>query len=145
MMERRGCNGAMWKHWVPVILQSFEVPFYPTRSDLPFSSAKMYSESFTINSCKIHYSYVTMGAMASQVTSVSILYSTFCSDADQRKHQSSTSLAVVSPVTGEFPTQRTRNAENVSIRWRHHVSKKPRPHLQSRNDEYSVPRLRTSI
>ena len=27
-----------------------------------------------------------------------------------------------SPVTGEFPTQRTRNAENVSIWWRHHES-----------------------
>ena len=25
-----------------------------------------------------------------------------------------------SPVTGEFPTQRTSNAENVSIWWRHH-------------------------
>ena len=26
-----------------------------------------------------------------------------------------------SPVTGEFPTQRTSNAENVSIWWRHHA------------------------
>ena len=26
-----------------------------------------------------------------------------------------------SPLTGEFPTQRTSNAENVSIWWRHHV------------------------
>ena len=26
-----------------------------------------------------------------------------------------------SPVTGEFPTQRASNAENVSIRWRQHV------------------------
>ena len=27
-----------------------------------------------------------------------------------------------SPVTGEFPAQRTNNAENVSIWWRHHVT-----------------------
>ena len=27
----------------------------------------------------------------------------------------------ISPVTGEFPAQRTSNAENVSIWWRHHV------------------------
>ena len=27
-----------------------------------------------------------------------------------------------SPVTGEFPAQRASNAENVSIRWRHHVA-----------------------
>ena len=27
-----------------------------------------------------------------------------------------------SPVTGEFPAQRTSNAENVSIQWRHHAN-----------------------
>ena len=36
-----------------------------------------------------------MGAMASQITSLSIVYSTVYSDADQRKHQSSASLAFV--------------------------------------------------
>ena len=42
-----------------------------------------------------HYSDVIMGAMASQIISVSIVYSTVCSGADQRKHQSSASLAFV--------------------------------------------------
>ena len=36
---------------------------------------------------------VIMGAMASQITGVSIVCSNFCSDTDQRKHQSSASLA----------------------------------------------------
>ena len=36
-----------------------------------------------------------MSTMASQITSVSIVYSTVCSDADRRKHQSSASLAFV--------------------------------------------------
>ena len=36
-----------------------------------------------------------MGAMASQITSVSIVYSTVCPGIDQRKHQSSASLAFV--------------------------------------------------
>ena len=36
-----------------------------------------------------------MGAMASQITGVSIVYSTVCSGADQQKHQSSVSLAFV--------------------------------------------------
>ena len=36
-----------------------------------------------------------MGAVASQITSLTIVYSTVYSDADQRKHQSSTSLAFV--------------------------------------------------
>ena len=42
-----------------------------------------------------HYCDVKMGAMASQITSLSIVYSTVYSDADQRKHQSSASLAFV--------------------------------------------------
>ena len=42
-----------------------------------------------------HYNDVTMGAIASQITSLTIVYSTVYSDADQRKHQSSASLAFV--------------------------------------------------
>ena len=38
---------------------------------------------------------VKMGAIASQITSLTIVYSTVYSDADQRKHQSSASLAFV--------------------------------------------------
>ena len=44
---------------------------------------------------RIHYSDVIMGAMASQITDASIVYSTIYLDADQRKHQSSASLAFV--------------------------------------------------
>ena len=40
-----------------------------------------------------HYSDVRMGKIASQITSLTIVYSTVYSDADQRKHQSSASLA----------------------------------------------------
>ena len=42
-----------------------------------------------------HYCDVIMGAVASQITSLTIVYSTVYSDADQRKHQSSASLAFV--------------------------------------------------
>ena len=42
-----------------------------------------------------HYNDVIMSAMAFQVISVSIVYSTVCSGADQRKDQSSASLAFV--------------------------------------------------
>ena len=42
-----------------------------------------------------HYCDVIMGAMASQITSLIIVYSTVYSGADQRKHQSSASLAFV--------------------------------------------------
>ena len=43
----------------------------------------------------LHYSDVIMSTMASQITDVSIVCSTFCSGADQRKHESSASLAFV--------------------------------------------------
>ena len=69
-----------------------------------------------------HYSDVIMDAMASQITGVSIVYSTVCSDADQRKCQSSASLAFMRRIhrLPEFPTQRAINAENISIWWRHY-------------------------
>ena len=47
------------------------------------------------NSGQFHYCDVTMTAMASQITCLAIVYSTVYSDADQRKHQSSASLAFV--------------------------------------------------
>ena len=42
-----------------------------------------------------HYNDVTMGTIASQITSLTIVDSTVYSDADQRKRQSSASLAFV--------------------------------------------------
>ena len=52
-----------------------------------------------------HYGDVIMSAMVSQITSVSIVYSTVCPGSDQIEHQSSASLAFV---------------ENVSISWRNY-------------------------
>ena len=55
-----------------------------------------------------HYCDLIMSAMASQITSLTIVYSTFYSDADQRSKKTS-KLCVTglcagnSPVTGEFP------------------------------------------
>ena len=43
----------------------------------------------------IHYCNIIMGAMASQITSPTIVYSTVHSGADQRKHHSSASPAFV--------------------------------------------------
>ena len=42
-----------------------------------------------------HYSDIIMSVMVSQITCVSIVCSTLCSGADQRKHQISVSLAFV--------------------------------------------------
>ena len=60
-----------------------------------------------------HYSDVIMGAMASQITNLTIIYLNVYSDADQRKHQSSASLAFVRgihrrPVNSPHKEQVTR-------------------------------------
>ena len=63
-----------------------------------------YASNVTCNGCFIiqrchavkqeqHYGDVIMGTISSQITSLTIVYSTVYSDADQRKHQSSASLA----------------------------------------------------
>ena len=44
---------------------------------------------------RLHYTDVIMGALASQIISLSIVCSTVCSGPDQRKHKSSASLAFV--------------------------------------------------
>ena len=47
-----------------------------------------------------HYSDVIMSAMVSQTTGVSIVYSTVCLGADQRKYESSALIAFVSEIHG---------------------------------------------
>ena len=49
-----------------------------------------------------------MSAMASQITSLTIVYSTVYSGADIRKHQSSASLAFVGEITGDRGIPRTK-------------------------------------
>ena len=71
-----------------------------------------------------HYNDVTMSTMASQITSLTIVYSTVYS---RRRSKKASKLRVTglcegnSPVTGKFPTRRASYAENISIWWRHHV------------------------
>ena len=73
----------------------------------------------------LHYNDIIMSTMASQITSVTIVYSTVYS---RRKSKKTSKLHITglcegnSLVTSEFPAQRASNAENVSIWWRHHVN-----------------------
>ena len=69
-----------------------------------------------------HYNDVIMSAMASQITSLTIVYLIVYSGVHQRniKVPRHWSLCGVFTGTGEFPAQMASNAENVSIWWRHH-------------------------
>ena len=55
----------------------------------------LYDVAYNANDKASHYSDIKMGPMASQITSLTIVYSTVYSGADHRKHQSSASLAFV--------------------------------------------------
>ena len=71
-----------------------------------------------------HYNDHIMSTMASQITSLTVVYSIVYS---RQRPNKSPKLRVTglsegnSPVTGEFHAQRASNAENVSIWWRHHA------------------------
>ena len=79
-----------------------------TRTTLPFIICwvKGMLLPTEMSSIPMHYSDVIMGTIASQITSLTIVYSIVYSDADQRKHQSSASLAFVRGIhrgTGNSP------------------------------------------
>ena len=69
-----------------------------------------------------HYNDVIMSTIASQITSLAIVYSTAYAGAYKKtsKLRVTGLCAGNSPGTGEFPAQRASNDENVSIWWRHH-------------------------
>ena len=80
-------------------------------------------ESWSHHVSVCHYNDVIMGTIASQITSLTIVYSTIYSDADQKKHQSSTSLAFMwgihrGPVNSphKWPVMQKR-----FIWWRHYA------------------------
>ena len=60
-------------------------------SDVSYAS----SSSWSGPTWKWHYNNIIMGGMASEITGLTIVYSVVDSGADQRKHQSSASLAFV--------------------------------------------------
>ena len=76
--------------------------------------------------CHMHHGHnndVIMSMTASQITSLTIVYSTVYS---RRRSKKTSKLHVTglcegnSPVTDEFPAQRASNAKIVSNWWRHH-------------------------
>ena len=76
------------------------IPLTKWRGALKFSLFCAWTNGWAINRDigslrRHHYDDVIVGAMASQITSLTIVYSTVNSDIDQRKHQSSASLSFV--------------------------------------------------
>ena len=95
-------RGAMHTHWNEYVFILMKFPSllalkvvvlttFCAINDENFVQMTSSSRSFLM----FHYNDVIMGPIASQITSLTIVYSIVYSDADQRKHQSSASLAFV--------------------------------------------------
>ena len=81
-MRMPGVRGSIYVH---LEMWSTESSFFTSIRWWWFMATSWYGNAFSIT----HYSDVIIGAMASQITSLKIIYSTVYSDADHRKHQSS--------------------------------------------------------
>ena len=92
---------------------------------------------------RIHYCDAKMGIVASQITSLRIVYTTVYSDADQSKHQSCASLAFVwgihrGPVNSPHKWSVTRKmfpfddviimSEDSSVKWAHNWNDARKPY-----------------
>ena len=81
-------------------------------------------QTIVMHAQSIHYDGIIMSTVAYLITGVSIICSTVCSGADQRKHQSSTSLVCVRGIHRwplDSPHKGTVTRKKVPIWWRHHV------------------------
>ena len=131
-----GLDICTWSHlvdhlvanlWCTALLQRIVHLTSGTTNDDSLSTEEHFRFSGALIFCRpydgqYHNNDVIMSTMASQITSLAIVCSTVYSGADQRKHESSASLAFVRgihrwPVNS--PAQRASNAENISIWWRH--------------------------
>ena len=81
-------NSGLHCNYVLLISASFT----QTKLQISFAIRCVY---WNVCSGKLHYTDVIMTTVASLFTSLTVVYSTLYSDADQRKHQSSASLAFV--------------------------------------------------
>ena len=87
-----GSKYVFTRSWVVLI------KMYPLRQENEYSpnnDHQITNASFSLTSRQRHYNDVIMGSMASQIISLTVVYSTVYSGADQRKHQSSASLSFV--------------------------------------------------
>ena len=93
-------NVSIWGHHALLLVLLY---CYINRSGFTWCIYQHSSGLLAIGPSATHYNDVITDSMASQITSLSIVYSAVYSDADPRKHQSSASLAFVRGIHQMFP------------------------------------------
>ena len=95
---------------------------YPETQRSSLGTLKLTFSNTMLAYSTLHYDDVIMSTMASQITSLTIVYSTVYFQAQIKENtKAPRHWPLCGEFTGEFPAQMTSNAENVSIWWRHHV------------------------
>ena len=132
--------GNMWamQSWTKILNDISEILFttkwphlgppsnHNVNDDRHFDICRQFVEDETATilwKSQVRYSDVIMSAMASQITSVSIIRSAVCPGANQRKHQSSAPLAIVRGIhrwAVNSPHKRPVTRKIVSIWWCHY-------------------------
>ena len=91
LLLNKGVHGNVWSAKHTTIKNVFKI----INCRKFFRQLTSHFEPIFVPTLSPYYSDVIMSAMTSQITGVSIVYSTACSCADQRKHQSSASQSFV--------------------------------------------------
>ena len=112
----------MWRHSNVNYVTATWVPGAAVLWNLPAPDIQMNFIGYIYHD-GVHYIGLIITTIASQITSLTVVYSTVYSDADQRKQQSSASLAFVWGIHRDRWIPRTKGqlSGNVSIWWRHHA------------------------
>ena len=111
--------GTIWRHWA-------------TKLQISSNHGIRFNEMSTTSSLekspiliwwRMHHSGVIMGAMASQITSLTIVYSPFIQAQIKENIKAPRHWPLCRKFTGDrwIPRTNDSNAENVSIWWRHHA------------------------
>ena len=86
------CSSGIKQHWQMLVKRFFGNNYHLINTTK--QSTRKPCDDYLLN-VSYHYNDVIMGAIASQITSRTIVFSTVYSDTDKKKHQSSASLAFV--------------------------------------------------
>ena len=89
------CVTSCLNRWFHEVISNAVMPFMKYACYDPNGLQHRFETLKQIRVISTHYNGVIISAMASQITRLTIVYQTFYSGADQRKHQSSVSPAVV--------------------------------------------------
>ena len=107
--KKRELRREMTEHEVTYsIHMTFQMQQFHNQPPHHYCYPRVFIEPISRRGCLVHYIDVIMTTMASQITSLTVVYSTVYSDADQRKHQSSASLAYVGGIHRDRWIPRTK-------------------------------------